>query len=452
MKWEKPTRVLIVDDDDVDIRESLAEWLRRTHNFAVDTANDGAEAIDCVQKATGGYDITLMDLRLERGPDGIETMKAIRGEYTDIEVIIMTGLGGVDDGVRAMKAGAFAYVFKPLNYEEIVVYIRSAAERRQLKAAGLRKDKRLKALQEVGQEINKANDPVQVQDVILEFALKLTGAHFGAILQWNTDNTALVFCRVYPLAENLSLATHITQIPLPGGINKRIGITGRAARDKRTIRIADVTRDPDYIAYITDIRSEMSVPLIYGGKCIGVLDVEHREVDAFSEEDQEFLEALAHQAAIALRDHVNINRILKIRSEIGFNFVCLASLFEPVDDAEVLLQGAKEFETLFRKLFHDQIEVLICGHPREYESAFFIRAELRAKVNEQLVEIVIGCGKQPTFKQKRKNYPGHVSELVGVRDAREISYAETPHYAAAAYSLGSPWDRPGRTQKFSSIL
>jgi len=145
MKGTKPIRVLIVDDDDLDIKESLAEWLRRLYNFVVDIANDGAEAMACVRKATGDYDTILMDLHLGVGPDGIETMKAIRGERADIGFIIMTGRGGVDDGIRAMQAGAFNYVFKPLNYEEIVVYILSAAERRRIFDVQVRPAKKLQA-------------------------------------------------------------------------------------------------------------------------------------------------------------------------------------------------------------------------------------------------------------------------------------------------------------------
>jgi hypothetical protein len=340
-----------------------------------------------------------------------------------------------------MQAGACNYVLKPLNRDEIAVYIFSAAKRRRLKAAVIRREKQLSALQIIGQEINKALDPIEVQDVIIKMALKLTEAHFGAILQWNTDNNALTFSRVYPPVEKLSLAAPIKQIPMQSGINGRIGITGRAAREKRTIYVSEVTQNPDYIAYIVDTQSELAVPLMYGDECIGVLDVEHREVDAFSEEDQEFLEALAHLAAIALRDYVNINRSLKIRFEPGLNFVVFASLFEPDVDVEMLVQGAKEFDNLFRKLLRDQIEVEVYDRLQGFEGTFFAHARLRSAGSKQPAERAIGCGKRSIFKQKRSNHHKCVCDFAGVQDAQEISFAETLHYAAAVYSLGNPIEK-----------
>jgi hypothetical protein len=205
-----------------------------------------------------------------------------------------------------------------------------------------------------------------------------------------------------------------------------------------------VTQNPDYITYIADTRSELAVPLMYGDECIGVLDVEHRELDAFSEEDQEFLEALAHQAAIALCDHININRALDIIFNPGFNFFCFASLFQPAANAEVLIQEAKELETLFRKLLREQIEVVVCGYPQEHEGAFFVHAKMRYEGSEQ-VQVVIGCGKRATFKQRKSIYLTYVPKFARVQDALEFSFAETPHYAAAAYSLGSPIGKPTKS-------
>lgn len=315
MRTTEPIRVLIVDDQ-ADAREWLAEWLRLQHGYIVDTAGNSHEAITHVRAAQDSYDAIVMDQRLKPGPDGIQTMKAIHAEYPNTETIIITGFGSVEAGVMAMRDGAFRYIFKPLNREELVINIEIAVEQHRLRTKLGQREEQLRALQCVGQEINRSLDPDKVQDVILQKALELTGAHFGAILRWNTEKSALIFSQVRPPVEKLSLATHVKQIPIPDGIDGRIGITGCAALKRRTIRVADVTKDPDYIAYIFNTRSELAVPLMYGDECIGVLDVEHREVDAFSEEDQRVLETLADQAAIALWNAVQYEQLRAALGEL----------------------------------------------------------------------------------------------------------------------------------------
>ena len=128
---DKAIRVLIVDDR-LDDREFLAARLRLEDGFEVDTTNDGNDALSQIKAAQGQYDVILMDNRLGGDPDGIETMKRIKQDYPSVETIIITGYAGIEDGIRAMKGGAYTYVVKPLRYEEIVVHIRSAAERRKL--------------------------------------------------------------------------------------------------------------------------------------------------------------------------------------------------------------------------------------------------------------------------------------------------------------------------------
>ena len=64
------------------------------------------------------------------------------------------------------------------------------------------------------------------------------------------------------------------------------GITGTAAATGRAVRVSDVPKDPRYINAIDAVRSELAVPLLVGGKAIGVLDIQSREVDYFTPEQQ----------------------------------------------------------------------------------------------------------------------------------------------------------------------
>ena len=80
----------------------------------------------------------------------------------------------------------------------------------------------------------------------------------------------------------------------------RIGITGRAIKQKRTQLVDDVRQDDEYVEVDAETRSELAVPLLHQGEVMGVLNVESNQLAAFDEEDQRTLEALAGLAVVAI--------------------------------------------------------------------------------------------------------------------------------------------------------
>ncbi|MGI4981188.1 MAG: PP2C family protein-serine/threonine phosphatase, partial [Janthinobacterium lividum] len=78
------------------------------------------------------------------------------------------------------------------------------------------------------------------------------------------------------------------------------GIIGNAAQQRRPILVPDVRRDTRYIAYSNDVRSELTVPLVYKDKVIGVIDLEHTRVNYYNEDHQRTLTTLAGQIAISI--------------------------------------------------------------------------------------------------------------------------------------------------------
>src|SRR5205085_1174025 len=78
------------------------------------------------------------------------------------------------------------------------------------------------------------------------------------------------------------------------------GLVGYAALHKEPVLVADVSQDPRYINAVADVRSELAIPLLLKDRCIGVLDLESPELDAFTKRDIEILTLLASQAAVAI--------------------------------------------------------------------------------------------------------------------------------------------------------
>ncbi|MCK4224843.1 MAG: sigma-54-dependent Fis family transcriptional regulator [candidate division Zixibacteria bacterium] len=116
-------RILIVDDEKSQ-REQLSGFLKK-QGFNVTTAELGMEAISlCKDKS---FEVALIDLKMP-GMDGIELLKKLKESNPEIQVIMMTAYGSVDTAVDAMKLGAYHYVNKPINLEELKLNINKALE------------------------------------------------------------------------------------------------------------------------------------------------------------------------------------------------------------------------------------------------------------------------------------------------------------------------------------
>jgi len=80
------------------------------------------------------------------------------------------------------------------------------------------------------------------------------------------------------------------------------GLVGYAALHREPVLVSDVSQDPRYIKLVPDVRSELAIPLLIKDRCIGVVDLESPELDAFSKRDVEILTLLASQAAVAIEN------------------------------------------------------------------------------------------------------------------------------------------------------
>jgi DNA-binding NtrC family response regulator len=114
---------LLIVDDEKSVRESLYGWFVED-GFSVDTAQDGYEALDKIEK--NPYDIILLDIKM-LGISGLDLQKRIMEINKNFIIIMMTAYASVDTAVQALKQGAFDYIVKPFDPDDLTHLIRNAA-------------------------------------------------------------------------------------------------------------------------------------------------------------------------------------------------------------------------------------------------------------------------------------------------------------------------------------
>jgi two-component system, NtrC family, response regulator HydG len=133
------TATVLVADDEPGVREGLERTLRR-EGYRVLLAEDGQAALDQVRR--GGVDLVLADLRMP-GLDGLELLRAVRLVAPDVETILLSGQGTIEEAVEAMKEGAGDFLTKPFDRADLLRSVRRALEYRRLVLENRRLQQRL---------------------------------------------------------------------------------------------------------------------------------------------------------------------------------------------------------------------------------------------------------------------------------------------------------------------
>jgi DNA-binding NtrC family response regulator len=119
---------LIVVDDEKSQREMLAGFLAK-QGYVVKAAESGRIALNlCLENY---FEAALIDLRMPE-MDGLELLKKLKALNPEIQVVVLTAHGSVESAVEAMRAGAFHYVNKPVDLEELLLTLKSATEKHHL--------------------------------------------------------------------------------------------------------------------------------------------------------------------------------------------------------------------------------------------------------------------------------------------------------------------------------
>jgi len=158
-------RVLVVDDE-ANARSALAELLRE-EGYSVETAADGFKALPKLDEFAP--DAIVTDLKMP-GLDGLGLMRKALEQDPERAVIMMTAFGAVDTAVAAMRAGATDYLTKPINFDELLLVVERAIERRRLKQEAAELRQRLSDRHRLPNIIGSSPAMQSVFDTVLQVA------------------------------------------------------------------------------------------------------------------------------------------------------------------------------------------------------------------------------------------------------------------------------------------
>jgi phosphoserine phosphatase RsbU/P len=238
----------------------------------------------------------------------------------------------------------------------------------------------LATLAEIGEEVNASLD----LDEVLAHTAVLIKRHidyelFG-VLMVDGEGAFLQhrFAIGYPpgLAENL-------RVPIGQGI------TGTAAATGHPVRVSDVSQDPRYINAIETVRSELAVPLMLRGKCVGVLDIQSRHLDYFTKDQQNILTMLASRLAVAIENARLFQQVrtqaetLLVLNEVSREMSSILDVEELLRRAAELVKRVIDYQILSLMLYDEEQKVF--RHRIDVKHGQRVQGKLRVAVTEGIV-------------------------------------------------------------------
>ncbi len=127
-EWQKGGKLLIVDDE-MHVRESLSSWFIED-GYEVETAKDANEALNLLSKKP--FDIVITDIKMP-GMDGVELQRRIKEVSPSVAVVLITAYASVQTAVQALKEGAYDYITKPFDPEQLSRVVEKALSQKKLK-------------------------------------------------------------------------------------------------------------------------------------------------------------------------------------------------------------------------------------------------------------------------------------------------------------------------------
>ena len=297
---DEAINVLIVDDERGS-RETLLDILEE-EGFIAKTAGDAKEALGLLGREH--YQIALLDIRLP-GMDGVELLEKVRETSPGTAVIMITAYASVENTIKALNLGAYSYITKPLNMDEVKVQIgrvvdnlRLSAERDRLLQETKKRTDQLQVIGEMMRGINASHDVRDLLKVMYREMKCIIGyTSIAVFILDSTDDTI----------EEISVGKEgVTARLYPGRKVLRNHAVGWVIRTQEPLVTGKLLENSPF----EDEREKLSagcnsrviVPLVLKGDVTGAMVLENRKEWEYHEDLLELLELIGRQFTVALEN------------------------------------------------------------------------------------------------------------------------------------------------------
>ncbi|MDR3569946.1 MAG: sigma-54 dependent transcriptional regulator [Syntrophobacteraceae bacterium] len=153
---------LLIVDDEPSVRDSLMHWFLQ-EGYRVETAAEAMEALGRMRDSS--FDIILLDIKMP-GMDGIELQRRLKEIDSQLAIVIMTAYASVDTAIQALKQGAYDYITKPVDPDDLSRLIRNAAVQRRLMRENLTLKEEIRSLVSTNQIVGESHQMLEVLKTI----------------------------------------------------------------------------------------------------------------------------------------------------------------------------------------------------------------------------------------------------------------------------------------------
>ena len=409
-------KILVIDDEQ-GIRDMLAYALLQ-QGYEIVTISSGEEGIKRVREEK--FDVVISDIKMP-GIDGITVLGEIKKINSEIEVIMATGYGTMETVVESLRKGAFDYVNKPFNIDEVIIVIERALEKTRFRETIL--------LYEISKAIFSTINLDELLKIIIDSTMKVLKADDASLMLF--DDTEKLFIAIsYGLSEEIQKNTRLA-------LGERVA--GWVAENKQPIVLIDgLENDKRFkdIEHRENIKSSIVLPLIGKEKILGVLNINRINIsEHFTENDLQRANIFVSLVSLSL-ENANLYKKIQMVQEQYIRQAKLASIGElasglahevgnPLQtilgNVDLLLMDNKSEELLAIKdasLRTKNIIENLLDFSRQKEMKFAV-----ADVNNLIDKTFLLYGKQLELKNIRivKNYqkdlpnirlsPSHIEQI-----------------------------------------
>ncbi len=317
-------RVLVVDDDP-QLRDLCRQTLAR-NGFVVTTAANASMALEALDQA--GFDLVMVDLAMPE-MNGLQLLEQIRLRDISVPILIASGIASVEQIAYAMRLGARGLLIKPFRPQELADIARELVAKRQ----AVRVSDRVAALRpvlQISQHLLAELDQSRLYALIIETVRVEIHAERASLMLLEPDEQALRIVACTGLPETVGIGT---LVPVA------TSLSGWVIQHRQPLLIdAQVAASPWFAELrqrllAPELMTALSVPIMAGERVLGVLNAAKTMPHAaFTVADQELLQLLAGQAAVALEN-------ARLYSKVSRSEARYRALLRHANDAVLLLDS-----------------------------------------------------------------------------------------------------------------